>query len=64
MNKDKTKAVFIIWVLILFFEIIWFSLKIDKLISTAEIVFIVTVILITLTVGAFGLKIFGNTKEN
>lgn len=64
MNKDKTKAAFIIWVLILFVEIIWFYIKIGIIISTAEIVFIVTIIVTTLFVGSLGLKMFGNTKEN
>lgn len=63
VNKDKTKAAFLIWVSILFFEIIWFSLKIDELMSAAEIVFIATVILTTLSVGSLGLKMFGKTKE-
>lgn len=64
MNKDKTKAAFIIWVLILFVEIIWFYIKIGIIISTAEIVFIVTIIVTTLFVGSLGLKMFGKTKEN
>lgn len=63
MNKDKTKAAFLIWVLILFFEIIWVYLKIDELMSAAEIVFIATVILTTLSVGSLGLKLFGKAKE-
>ncbi|KGR75138.1 hypothetical protein [Ureibacillus sinduriensis] len=63
MNKDKTKAAFLIWVLILFSEIIWFSLKINDPMSAAEIVYMVTVILTTISVGSLGLIMFGNPKE-
>lgn len=63
MNKDKTKAAYILWILILLVEIIWFSLK-KEILSTGGIMFIVTVILVTLSVGSVGLKIYGNTKEN
>nr|WP_106782784.1 hypothetical protein [Lysinibacillus timonensis] len=64
MNRDVTKAAFILWVLILIFEMTWFYTKIGTPTFTTEIIFIVTVIATTIAVGALGLKLFGNTNDN
>ena len=63
MDREKTKAAFLLWVFLLLVEIIWFYLKRETLYTAGETMFFVSVILVTLSVGALGLRMFGSTKE-
>ncbi|PYF06109.1 hypothetical protein [Ureibacillus chungkukjangi] len=64
MDREKTKAAFLLWVFILIVEIVWFYLKRQTLFTTGETMFFVTVIIVTLSVGALGIRMFGSTKED
>ncbi|EPD53690.1 hypothetical protein HMPREF1210_00513 [Paenisporosarcina sp. HGH0030] len=63
MNKDKIKGFYYLWVLVLFFELAWLYIVNYSTDSADDLIFVVTVIAATLTVGAVGLKLFGESDD-
>ncbi|PUB02066.1 hypothetical protein [Paenisporosarcina sp. OV554] len=57
MNKD---GLYSLWVLVVFFEMYWLYSVIDRNIPAT---FVVTLIAVTLTLGAVGLKLFGKSDD-
>lgn len=60
MNKDKIKGLYGLWVLVLLAEIGWLYSVNDKADSVEDLISVVTVIAVTLTLGAVGLKVFAD----
>jgi len=63
MKNDILKAFFILWGLILFIELFWFSLLTNRPHSTSEIIFAVTVIATTSVFGSAGIYLFKSSTE-
>ena len=59
-NMKKVKELYFVWLLILFVEIIWLYIVEDKSNTAGDLSVVITVIAVTLTVGAVGLKVFSN----
>lgn len=57
MKKD---GLYFLWVLVVFFEMWWLYSVIDRNIPAT---FVVTLIAVTLTQGAVGLKLFGESDD-
>ena len=60
MNKDKIKGLYGLWFLVLLAEIGWLYSVNDRANSVEDLIFVVTVIAVTLTLGAVGLKLFAD----
>lgn len=60
MNKDKIRGLYFLWVLVLFIEIIWLFVVSDRVHSAADLTVVVTVIAVSLILGAVGLKLFSD----
>ncbi|MGE6489625.1 hypothetical protein [Paenisporosarcina sp. NPDC076898] len=56
----KVKELYFVWLLILFVEIIWLYIVEDNANTAGDLLFVITVIAVTLTVGAVGLKVFSD----
>ena len=56
----KVKELYFVWLLILFVEIIWLYIVEDKSNTAGDLSVVITVIAVTLTVGAVGLKVFSD----
>lgn len=65
LNMDRLKGFFMLWVIILMLEVGWlfFATKIPHKNSIGDLIFIVTIIVVTLGIGSVGLKIFGKPIE-
>lgn len=60
MNKDKIRGLYFLWILVLFVELIWLFVVSGRVHSAGDLTVAVTVIAVSLTVGAVGLKLFEN----
>lgn len=58
MKKD----LYFLWVLVVFFEMWWLYVVTDRH-NWTEITFVVTFIAVTLTLGAVGVKLFGESDD-
>ena len=58
MNNDLLKVFYILWGLILFFELVWFSSLSYGAHLTSEAIFAITVIAVTSVFGSVGLYLF------
>ncbi|WP_394189944.1 hypothetical protein [Paenisporosarcina quisquiliarum] len=58
MNNDLLKVFFIIWGLILFFELVWFASFSYGAHSPSDAIFAITVIAVTSVFGSVGLCLF------
>ncbi|MGB3260377.1 hypothetical protein [Paenisporosarcina sp.] len=56
----KVKELYFVWILVLFVEIIWLYIVEDKSNTAGDLSVVITVIAVTLTVGAVGLKVFSD----
>ncbi len=59
MKKD---GLYFLWVLVVFFEMWWLYVVTDRQ-NWTEITFVVTFIAVTLTLGAVGVKLFGESDD-
>ncbi|WP_096155361.1 MULTISPECIES: hypothetical protein [Bacillus] len=57
MSKDKVIGWFMLWGLILLFELIWLYAQSANTYNYGALIFIVTLIFVTVSVGAVGLTI-------
>ncbi|MFC6041386.1 hypothetical protein ACFPYN_18425 [Paenisporosarcina macmurdoensis] len=58
MKNDFLKAIFIIWGVILFLELLWFSSFTNRSHSKTEAIFATTVIAVTSVFGSVGIYLF------
>lgn len=58
LNKEKIVALYLLWVLVLLIEIGWLYGVTRQQNSAEEIIFVVTIIAVTLTLGHVGMKMF------
>ncbi|MFS0824673.1 hypothetical protein [Bacillus sp. 1P02SD] len=63
MKNDILKAFFILWGLILFIELFWFSLLNNRPHDTSDVVFAVTVIAVTSVFGSVGMYLFKSSRK-
>ncbi|MCZ8537618.1 hypothetical protein M9R32_10530 [Paenisporosarcina quisquiliarum] len=59
----NVKELYFVWLLILFVEIIWLYIVEDMSNTTGDLLIVITVIAVTLTVGAVGLKVFSDDGD-
>lgn len=63
MKNDILKVFYILWGLILFIELFWFSLLNYNSHSISDVIFAVTVIATTSVFGSVGIYLFKSSKE-
>ncbi|MFE7060846.1 hypothetical protein ACFVAD_01675 [Sutcliffiella sp. NPDC057660] len=60
MRNDRLAAVYMLWALVVIIELWWFHSVLPS--NAADLAFVVTVIGVTLVMGAVGLNLLGKTK--
>lgn len=58
----RKEDIFSLWVLVLFFEVGWLSVKTQNVHHTSDLVFVIVLIIVTIAVGAVGINVFGKSK--
>ncbi|MGP4072922.1 hypothetical protein ACTWQB_10250 [Piscibacillus sp. B03] len=59
MSKEQLKGLFLLWVMVIFVELIWLLNVVANNPQAEFVAFVVTLVAATLTVGAVGLKLVG-----
>jgi hypothetical protein len=63
LNKEQLIGVYLLWVLVLFIEIGWLYSETNVLYNTGDVSFVVTVIAITISIGAVGIYLFNKLRN-
>jgi Na+/citrate or Na+/malate symporter len=63
LSKEQLIGIYLLWVLVLFIEIGWLYSEINNLDNTSDVSFVITVIAITISIGAVGIYLFNKLRN-